>query len=520
MIEEILLHSPAFCIGVPLLVAFLCPLAEKGGKSASRAFALFGAMVSAALAAVLSFRVFSLGTIVYSMGASSPGIVTPAGFSLPVRIVLEIDAFSALMALLASLVFLCAVVYSISFFREKSLGKLYSLFFLAFAGLLGLFFTGDLFNLFVFFEVLSVSSVGLIAFWHSKKRAAEAAYKYLLVGSIASLFLLFSIALLYSEFGVLNIAAMGALAGNSQISFTSLVALGLLVAAFAMKAGSAPMHFWLPGAYSEAPAPVTALLGIATLSSIYALARILFTLFGFFALLQVVAWALILLGLLSMLVGTTMALKQDDLKRLIAFTAVAQTGFIFVAVGVGLAAFNSVAFNEYGFNALAAGLFHLFNHGLYEAMLFLAAGSVFYSAGKKGLDSLSGLARQMPFTAVVFLLGSLAVAGIPPLNGFASKLLIYETVYRFNPLLAVFALAASVLTLVIFLKAFSAAFLGPEIKGLAKAKEAPKPMLLAMLVLAIAVVLIGLFPGAVLEHLIEPAAAALSNRLAYLGAVM
>jgi len=455
---------------------------------------------------------------VYTMGASSPALTLPSGMTLPVRIILEIDAFSALMASLALLVAFFAVVYSFRFMKGNSLGKFYSLFFVMLAGLIGLVFTGDLFTLFVFFEILSISSVALVAYWYKRKKSVEAAFKYLLISSVASLCLLFSIGLLYGEYGLLNIAA---LAASMRLSFVTMVALGLLLAAFSMKAGAAPMHYWLPDAYGEAPTPITVMLGIATLSSLYALLRVLFTLFGSFSLLPVAGWVLICLGVVSMFVGVTMALKQDDIKRLIAYTAVSQAGFIFVGVGVGLATINSPAlFSAFGENALKGGLFHLVNHGIYEALLFFSAGAVIYATGKRRLSSLSGLARKMPFTTVFFLVGAMAIAGIPPMNGFASKILIYESVYRFNPLLTVLALVVSVLTAVPFVKAFSSAFLGPEMAEFKKTKEVPMGMLLGMAVLAVIAVLFGLLPGLVVETIIAPAVNALASQAAYVGVVL
>jgi len=514
---DLVQHAQALCLAVPLLFAFLAPLAEKLGARFRNAFVLLGVVLTAAAVFTLAQGVLASGPLVYTMGAAGPGLTLPSGMLLPVRIILETDAFSALMGMLAVTVAFFSVVYSFRFIKGTGLGKFYSLFFVMLAGILGLVNTGDLFTLFVFFEVLSISSVALVAYWHHKKEAVEASFKYLVVSSVASLFLLFSIGLLYGQYGILNIAA---LASSLEFSFVDLIALGLLVAAFAMKAGSAPMHQWLPDAYGESPAPVTIMLGIATLSSLYVLFRVLFSLFGSFPLLFIMAWAVIGLGVVSMFVGVTMALKQSDIKRLIAYTAVSQSGFILVAVGTGLATLGTPLYALFGFNALAGGLFHLVNHGLYEALLFLCAGAIVYATGTRNLDELSGLARKMPYTAVFFLIGALAIAGIPPLNGFASKILIYESVYMLNPVLTIIALVVSVLTLVPFVKAFSSAFLGPELKGLKKVKEVPKSMLLGMLAFTILVILFGLFPGIVLENIIVPAARALADQAAYLGAVL
>ncbi len=512
-----LLHLPALCVAIPLLFAFLAPLIEKFIPKARNLIVFIGILAAALAVLLLAQSVFLNGTAVYTMGSSSPGLTLPSGMLLPVRIIFEVDAFSAMMAGMAAIVSLLAVIYSFKFMRENSLGKFYSLVFVMFTGLIGLIFTGDLFTMFVFFEVLSISSVALVAFWKHKKEAPEAAFKYLLISSLASLFLLFSIGLLYGQYGLLNLAG---LAVSLKFGFIDIVALGLLVTAFAMKAGSAPMHFWLPDAYGEAPTPITIMLGVATLSSLYALLRILFSLFGAFPLMNIVAWLLIALGLASMFIGVAMALKQDDIKRLIAFTAVSQTGFILMAIGASLAMANTSLGATYGFNALKGGLFHLLNHGFYEALLFMSAGAIVFATGKRKLSELAGLARTMPYTTIFFLLGAMAIAGIPPLNGFASKILIYESVYAFNPLLTVLALVVSVLTVVPFVKAFSSAFLGAELVELKKTREVPFEMLFGMLVLAAVVLFIGLFPEAIVELIIEPAAIAIASQVQYLGGVL
>jgi len=518
MNEFVLLHAPALCIAIPLLFAFIVPLAEKLGSKVRNAFVLLGFLAALSVILLLAQNVLETGTLAYTMGADSSGITLPSGLRLPVRIILEVDALSVLMASMAGVVGLLAAVYSFGFMKGTGLGKFYSLFFVMFAGLMGLFLTGDIFTMFVFFEIFAIASVALVAYWFNKKEAVEASFKYLVVSSVASLFLLFSIGLLYGQFGLLNIAG---LAVSIDLSLVSLIALGLLVVAFAMKAGAAPMHQWLPDAYGESPTPVTILLGIGTLSSLYALLRITFSLFGSYPLIPIVAWFFIFIGLVSMLIGVMMALKQDDIKRLIAFTAVSQTGFILLAMGVGLTSLNSPGlFSLFGENALRGGLFHLFNHGLYEALLFMAAGAIVFATGTRKLSEMSGLAKKMPYTTVFFLLGAMAIAGIPPLNGFASKILIYESVYYFNPLLTVLALVVSVLTLVPFIKAFSAAFLGPQTLDLKKVKEVPKTMLFGMLVLTIIVILIGLFPQIVLDYLISPAVDAISNQAGFVEVIL
>ena len=515
MITILQQHGAALLVALPLLFAFLIPITAKLSEKLSKLVVFIGLALITLTAAIVSFDVFSTGTKLYVMGAGLPSVATPAGLTIPVRIVFEIDAFSAFMILIAALIAVVACIYSLRFIKEAT-NKYYSIFFLMLAGMFGLVSTADLFNLFVFIEVLSLASAGLIAFRHDEVESVEAAYKYLIISSLASLMILFAIGILYGQYGLLNIAA---LAKALRFSFVDIAALALLVSALAMKAGSVPMHFWAPDAYSRAPAPITASLVVASQTCLYALFRISFTLFGAFPLIHLIAWAIIILGLLSMFIGVTMALTQKDIKRLMAYHAISQTGYMLLGVGLGLLAINS-AMVPFGLKAMEGGIFHIINHAMYKGLLFLTAGAIIYATGKRNLDELSGLAKKMPFTAIFFIIGAAAIAGLPPTNGFASKLLIYESAYMFNPLFSIIAMIVSVLTLVSFVKVFCAAFLGPELKELAEVKEVPKSMLFAMLLLAFFILLFGLFPSFVVKTIVEPAANALLNQAAYIGAVL
>ncbi|MEM0360003.1 MAG: proton-conducting transporter membrane subunit [Candidatus Diapherotrites archaeon] len=519
-IAFVLNHAPALSVAVPLLSAFLIPLFKKEWLKASMAFTLLSLLFTEILVLSVFFSVLSGGTRVYTMGADIPGRTLPSGMSVPVRIILQIDAPSALMGLIGATIALIAAFYALQGVKDKAEGKFYCLMLLMLSGFIGFVFTGDFFNLFVFFEILSISSVGLIAFWLHKQEAIEAGFKYLSISAVASLFVLLAIALMYAQHGVLNIAAISLETAISGFAIIDVIALGLLVAGFLMKCGAVPMHYWVPDAYGEAPEAITAILAVATQASLYALLRVCFTMFGSFELIGIIAWAMILFGVLSLFVGSTMCLLQKDLKRLIAYGGISQTGFILVAMGAGLAAIGNPVFSDFGFKAMQGGIFHMINHAFYEALLFLSAGAVIYAAGTKDLDELGGLARKMPFTAILFLVGAIAMAGLPPSNGFASKILIYESIYYFNPFLAVIALVSSVIVTVPLVKAFCAVFLGPEVKTLSGAREAPKAMLFAMAVLALIVILLGFFPSIVIDFVAKPAAKALLDWGSYWGAVV
>ncbi len=520
MIDVFLANAPILAIAIPLLAAFATPVVSMARHNLKNWFALAAVLLSTIAILTIAFQVYTVGPVTYTLGSVDPGIVLPSGYAVPVRIVLNIDAMSVFMAVIASIISLVSVVYSLSFFKKKehSMEKYYTLLLLMTAGMYGLVFTGDLFNLFVFLEILSIASCGLIAFWVHKGEASEAAFKYLVVSAVAALLLLVAIALLYGQYNALNIATI---ASMIQFGLIEKVALALMIAAFAMKSGSVPMHMWVPDAYSEAPTPITLMLISATLISMYALFRILFTLFGVTISTSLIAWAIIILGVLSMFIGVTMAIVQKDINRLIAYHSVSQIGYMLLGVGVGLAVLTDpVAMATYGTKALTGGLFHMVNYALYKGLLFLAAGAVIHQVGTRNLNEMGGLAHKMPITTAFFMLGALAIAGIPPLNGFASKFLIYESVYLFNPLLAIIAMVVSILTLASFVKVFHSVFMGPNLTKNKHVKEVPFSMIFGMGILVGLILLFSLFPDVIVSGMVEPATQALLNQPQYITTIM
>jgi len=410
---------------------------------------------------------------------------------------------------------LAAGIYSLAFIEEeKGKGKYYTLLLLILVGMLGMELTGDMFNLFVFLEVLTIACTALIAYRSNTGDAVEGAFKFLIISSIAALFVLFAIALLYAQYDLLNMAA---LASAIQYSNLDKIALVLLVAAFAMKCGSVPMHFWTPDAYSVAPASITAILVAASQASLYALFRVCFSLYGVTLNLSTIGGALIIFGLLSMFVGVTMALPQKDIKRLMAYHAISQTGYMLLGVGVGLYLLAKPEFSTYGIKAMEGGIFHIINHAMYKGLLFLTSGAIFYRLKTRNLNEMGGLGHSMKWTAIFFIIGALAIAGIPPFNGFASKLLIYEAAYKVSPILSIIAMLVSILTLASFVKVFHSAFMGPKIYDV---EEVPKSMLAGMAVLTFVIILFGLFPGWVVGNIVHPAAQALADQAAYIQAVI
>jgi len=512
MIED---HLPALIIGIPLLAAFATPLVGKIHDKVRNIFVIGALGVTLLLVGLLAVHVFSSGIFVYVMGGESTGLTLPSGYKMPVRIVLEVDAMSVFMAIISSLVAFLGAVYSWAFMdNHTGKDKYYTLLLILTAGMLGMEFTGDMFNFFVFLEITSIAACSLIGFRINRGESAEAAFKTMVLYTLGALLFLFAVGILYGKYDALNIAVLA-----SRIQYTGLdkIALGLFVGALALKAGAVPMHMWVPDAYAEAPAPITLILVANTQVALYGLFRIVFTLYGFTISTQTVGWIIVILAVLSMFVGVTMALIQTKVKRLIAYGAVSQIGYMLLGVGVGLATLGTPALQEYGIKAMEGSIFHIMNDAMYKGLLFLTAGSIIYSTGKRDLNELSGLAHDMKFTSIFFIIGAGAIAGVPPFNGFASKLMIYESVYKFNPLLSVIAILASIVTLAIFVKIFQSAFLGPK---LLEVRKEPRSMIFAMLILSVIVVAFGLFPDIVVDKIVSPAVNALIDNMEYVAAVL
>ena len=513
-IDMLLQHSPALIVAVPLLGAFLTPLISRFNAKARNIFVILTLGLTTLLVFLLASHVFTGNIRTYIFGAQN--------LSLPVvRILFEVDAMSAFMAIISVILSLVAVIYSWSFMKKNTgLDKYYTLILLMTAGMLGMELTGDLFNFFVFLEITSISSAALVAFYTNNAKSVEAGFKYIVISTIGALFVLFSIALFYGQYNALNMAVI---ANAIQYTFLDKIALVLLIAALAMKAGVVPMHMWLPDAYGRAPSSVTLILVGVTMASLYGVFRVCFTIYGNVITLTHISigWILVVMGIITMLLGVAMAIIQTDLKRLIAFSAVAEIGYMFLGVGTGLVVLvNPEMTAAAGLAAMKGGIFHIFNDALDIGLLFLVAGAIYYATKETALDKLGGLARNMKYTTIFFIIGLLAVSGIPPMNGFASKLLIYESTYQLNPILAIIAILSSIMLLAIFVKIFHSVFLGPALPKFKDVKEVPKSMLIAMGTITAIIIFFGLFPDFVINNIVEPAANALVNHSEYISQVL
>jgi len=411
---------------------------------------------------------------------------------------LRLDGLAVLMLAAVNTIGFCATLFSVNYMsRYTAKGRYYALFLLMVAGMNGVVLTGDLFNLYVFMEIAAIASYALVAFG-CQHDELEAAFKYAVLGSVASSFILIGIAIVYSVTGNLNMVEVAARMNVGE-SRPLTVALGLFMCGFGLKAALVPFHAWLPDAHPSAPAPVSAMLSGVVIKAlgIYVIARLVFNVFGATA---EILFALRMLGCVSMVVGGMLAIGQGDMKRLFAYSSISQIGYMALGLGLGTPL------------GIVGGLFHLVNHSVFKSLLFLNAGAVEYATGTRELKRMGGLREQMPATAGTSLVASMSVAGIPPFNGFWSKLIIVlACVEAGHHGLALAAVAVSLLTLAMMLKVRRHAFYETAKSAAGKIVEVPALMVLAMVLLSLLCVGMSLFvvKGLWTPFMIDAAASAL-----------
>ena len=459
---------PLFVV-IPLAGAFLVSLIGKKIKGISDPLAVLATLALCVLS-IYGLKLYNTsGILTYSIGGWKP----------PVGIGMVLDGLTAFMLITVNLIAFIATVFSINYMNKfTAKPRFYTLFLLMVAGMNGVIVTGDVFNLFVFLEIAAVASYALVAFG-TERHELEAAFKYAVMGTVGSLFLLLGIAILYSYTSTLNMADMAGVLAQRGVNNTVLMVSVLFIMGFGLKAALVPFHAWLPDAHPSAPAPISAMLSGVLIKSlgIYTLCRIFYNVIGMNN--QILS-ILMFLGVLSMVVGGLLDIGQWDFKRLLAYSSISQIGYVILGLGLGTPL------------GVLAGLFHLFNHSIFKSLLFLNSGAVEYSTGTRDLKEMGGLACKMPFTGATCLIGSMSIAGVPPFNGFWSKLLIIIAAVQARHYgYAFWAVLVSILTLAMYMKVMKYAFYGTLREKLRQVKEVPIYMKLSMGLLA----LICLFGG-------------------------
>jgi multicomponent Na+:H+ antiporter subunit D len=470
-------HLAVLQVVIPLLGALLAGLLRRPVPAFVLATAV--SWVAALIAGALLWQVLHTGPISYHLGSWAP----PWGIEYRVDV---LNAFVLVLVTAVSAVIMPFARLSVAF--EVGEGRdawFYCMYLLCLTGLLGITVTGDAFNAFVFLEISSLSSYVLIALGRDR-RALLSSFQYLIMGTIGATFYVIGIGLLYLVTGTLNMADMAVRLAPAwtDTSRTIVAGLAFVTVGISLKLALFPLHVWLPNAYAYAPSWVTAFLSAtATKVAIYLLVRFYFGVAGvaFDIHALPIDDLIIVLSLAAMVIASLIAVFERDLKRLLAYSSVAQIGYI--TLGIGLA--NQAA--------LTGALVHVVNHALMKAALFLAAGAIFYRVHTVQLRELAGVGRRMPLTATALTIAGFGLIGTPGTSGFISKWYLIAGAIDAGQWIAVFIIVVSSLIALVYVgKILEIVWLREPSAQLTGTGDPPPSMLLPLVVLALATVYFGI----------------------------
>lgn len=386
--------------------------------------------------------------------------------------------------------FLVAFIYLSKY--KKASGQYLFLLFMGTASVTALMLTDDIFNMFVFFEILALVQVGIVIA-SPMDYSYEMALKYMILGSIGSPIMLLGIGFLLASTGNINISDIIVALHNGTLSYTSpvfLMSFALIFFGWLYASGLPPFHIIKSGMYSKAEPHGAALLQTFTVISMISIVLIMFRIFHELPIFELL---LVLFSVLAMILGVSLALTQTDFRRMIGYLAVGELGFIGLGIGLG---------TQF---AITAGLFQALNEIITTALLFIGFGLIAYVTKEEDTRKLGGLLAYHPKVGLMLLFGGLAMAGVPPFSGFQSKLMLVQASLSCGyPELSILAVIVSIATFVIFVKTFYGMFLRPKPKGLeVPDNEVPKSAVFAMVVLLALIIILGLCPGLVTNGIYE-----------------
>jgi multicomponent Na+:H+ antiporter subunit D len=500
---------PLFVV-VPLAGAFLIMILGRFFSEVNKYLA------SLILFILVIFSIYSLVTTGDNLSLYKAGGWEPIN-KIPIGIYMVMDGFTVIVLCIINIIGFLSAFYSISYIKRYTAENyFYALFCLMIAGMNGVVLSGDLFNIFVFLEISVISAYALVAFG-VEKNELEASFKYQVLGSIASFLILFGIGFIYWKTKTLNIADIKqAFTSGYDRTFYLFVQI-LILSGFGLKAAIIPFHAWLPDAHSSAPSSISAMLSGVLIKAvgIYVIIRLFFNMF---VISESMAVLITTLGTLSMVIGVFLAIGQWDIKRLLAYHSISQMGYVVMSIGIGMILLSRGAKPDIASLAIAGALFHLVNHAAFKGLLFLNAGAIEYTIGTRNLKEMGGLAKSMPVTSATSFIASMSISGIPPFNGFFSKLIIIiAAIMAKFYLLAVLAVIVSIITLASFLKFQRFAFYNKSNNNKNKnIKEVPFPMVFSMVVLSIICILLSLLVFPEIRHVIlTPAIDILTDPVKY-----
>jgi proton-translocating NADH-quinone oxidoreductase chain N len=440
----------------------------------------------------------------------------PASFTLG-TIMLRLDGLSLLLAALVLALSTLVVLFSGPYIAGETGEEKYYAMLVAMAGvMIGLGCAADLFNLWLWFEAMAVTSYLLVAFYRDRPASLEAGVKYLVQSATGSALVLLGIALVMAQTGTLNLDQIHESARQAQ-ALPLLAAGALFVIGFGVKIAMVPMHTWLPDAHAQAPSGISAMLsGVVIEAGLVALLRALAALAGVTA-----SWGVLLMGFgaVNMLAGNLLALRQTHVKRLLAFSSLSHVGYMLLGLGIGVYAVDTSTTLSAGLAGAQGGVFHLLNHGLMKGLAFLAAGALLYvlhaassDHGPLMIADLAGAARRYPVAALTLSIAVLGLGGLPPLAGFMSKWQIFVAGFDTHEIvveaLVIFAALNSLLSLGYYAPLVNAVYRLRPSDAVQRGRPLPVLMSVPLALMGLAVVAVGVWPG-LLQWLTEPAGAAL-----------
>ncbi len=483
---------PILQVVIPMLAAPLCVVA--GGRKAAWWIAFLASLSAFIISCFLLAQVIDGSWISYQIGGWAP----------PLGIEYRVDALNAFLLFLVSGIGTLVLPFASRSIAqevpEKNHTLLYACFLLCLAGLLGVLITGDAFNVFVFLEISSLSTYVLVAQGAYKdKRALTAAYDYLIMGTIGATFFVIGLGFLYMATGTLNMADIAERIADQGDSRTVRAAFAFIVVGMGLKVAIYPLHHWLPNAYTFAPSAITAFLAAtATKVAVYVWLRFMFSVFEINFLFDLLTIEFIILpfGIIAMFAASFVAIFQRDFKRMLAYSSIAQIGYMLVGIGLISA------------TGLTATVAHLFNHGITKAALFMGVGALVFYTGSSFYDRIEGRGRTMPWTGAAIVIGGLSLIGVPGTAGFISKWILVEAaIERGWWLMAVLIVLSSLLAVIYVWRVIETLYLMEPAEGAAR-REAPLPMLIPMWIAALACIYFG-FDATLVVGASETAAEAL-----------
>lgn len=468
-------HLPALQVVIPLLAAPLCAIIRRG--FIAWLITLIASWLAFAAAIGLLLQVIEHGVISYELGGWAP----------PIGIEYRVDLINAFVLLVISGVGAVIIPYArqsiAARFGNTEQAWFYAMYLLALTGLLGVTITGDAFNIFVFLEISSLASYAMIAM--GRHRAClTAAYQYLIMGTVGATFIVIGIGLLWAMTGTLNLNDLAQRIPAIENTRPVLAALAFLTVGISLKLALFPLHLWLPNAYAYAPSVTSAFLsGTATKVAIYLLLRFFFTVFGGGAFFETTPLPelLLILSLVAMFAASIVAVFQSNIKRMLAYSSVAQIGFI--TLGISMA-------TETG---LTAAMTHMFNHAIMKTGLFLLIGCVLFRLGSVKIEDMAGIGRKMPITMAGFVVLGLSLLGTPGTAGFISKWYLgLAAIEQGQWWLVALIVIASLVTMLYVGRVVEVAYFREPTESVAALKEAPAGLLVPAYVLVGAAIYFGL----------------------------